>query len=291
MAYGVSDKEVARSTAEAQHVRQNLLGGSMKRETEFRSVLETAKPFLRYLDEAFELMELSTRGTHLLASQPALTEVLIKYHEGVSGEPDPTREEKLEESARLSALAAREIENGFPLLHAHALVGVWGALEAWIDDACVRWIICAPDLCDWGDRRLRVAPSELLEADEDHKAQVILAAVKSERISAQKLGVEQFESTLKVLGLGGHVPHRISEAIFQMQQIRHIYAHRAGIADATFVERCGNRLNCVAGERVAVSQSQMSEYAGAAVEYTHILHLRVEERLGNHVDWPDAFVE
>jgi len=253
----------------------------------FREVLSSGGHFLRYVEESGELVELSSRGTALLAKQPALIEALLNLNEYRAGEPDPDREQVLENAQRLANLAQREIERDFPLLHAHAIVGIWGALEAWIDEMCIRWIALFPEHCDWGDRRIRVSPNDLLEDDPQAKAFLLLAAIKTDRKAHEKLGVGQFESVMKPLGLDGPVPSPVSDSLFKMQQVRHVYAHRAGVADSVFVERCGTLLECAIGERVIVDGEQMSSFTAATVQYSHILHLRVEDILLGEAVWPD----
>jgi len=252
-----------------------------------REALEPANYFLRYVRESGELVELSMRGTFLLTQQPALTKAMLELDEYRAGELNPDREHVLQDASRLADLAQRELQRDFPLLNAHAIVGVWGALESWIGDMCCRWVGLFPDRCDWGNRRIKVSPDDLLSDDPGQKAQVLLATLKADLKADEKLGVNQFESMLRPLGLSGPVPKLISDALFRMQQIRHIYAHRAGIADAVFVERCHSLMDCAVGERVHVDGKQMSVLTSAAVQYSHILHLRVEDLLFGTAEWPD----
>lgn len=252
----------------------------------FKHVLEPAGFFLRYAEESRELIELSVRGTTLLVRQPTLTKALLDLSEYRAGEPDPERQAILDTAQRLADLATREIDRDFPLLHAHAIVGIWGALESWIDEMCCRWITLFPEHCDWGERRVKVSAADFLESAPNQRARLLLAAVKADRKVEEKLGVGQFESILGSLGLGGSVPTTISRSLLGMQQVRHIYAHRAGNADEAFIERCGELLDCTLGERVIVDSEAISNYVGAAIQYTHILHLRVEDVIFDSAEWP-----
>lgn len=255
----------------------------------FHEVLSPAAFFLAYLDEASELLELASRGIASLVKQPALTEALVNLAEYRAGGPDPLRDEKLQTANRLAELATREIEHDFPLLHAQTLVGIWGALEAWIEDLCWLWIARCPGRCEWNGRLIKVEVVDLLAGSIEQRAQTVLSSLKAERRAQDRVGVAQFESVLTRLGLGGHVPREYATALFRMQQTRHVYAHRGGMADETFVVRCGDFGDVAQGERVFVTRGDLELFMAAAIAYTHILHLRVEEVLLGHADWPAEF--
>ncbi|KIM15294.1 hypothetical protein QV65_24575 [Rhodococcus erythropolis] len=56
------------------------------------------------------------------------------------------------------------------------------------------------------------------------------------------------------------MPAKIKNAVFRAQQIRHVWAHRGGTADATFVARCPDRAGI--GDKLNMD----------ATEFLHLMH-------------------
>src|SRR5258706_11046873 len=107
-----------------------------------------AAPVQGFLDSwrsDFRLLHLSMRGIHVLTAMPGIFEALIPSS-------DPTEVEKLNsdlvEAKKEADFAENECKTGFPLLHAHALVGMWAALEAAIEYLIVATLINQPDRLD-----------------------------------------------------------------------------------------------------------------------------------------------
>lgn len=89
--------------------------------------------FREYVRDTHRLCLLSVRGVHAVQQSLELTQVLYKDPSSFTPEPGEV-EAAIKQARQLADLARQEIENDFALMNAHALVGVWGALEACIDD-------------------------------------------------------------------------------------------------------------------------------------------------------------
>src|SRR5690242_5096489 len=100
------------------------------------------EPFNRFIDYIYDVddvMQLAEVGIGRIQSFPKMVRDLFP---GIS-DSDAVRkadEEWLEEQDKFAQLAQSEIDLDFPLLHSHALVGVWGALEYLIEDLAVAWL-------------------------------------------------------------------------------------------------------------------------------------------------------
>jgi hypothetical protein len=105
-----------------------------------------AKPCFRFANYAFQvedLVTLTNRGINYLTSLPNTMEFVISigpHREQGMGESDLSR------AKEVARLAESEITKDFPLLHAHAVIGIWGALEAMIEDVAVSWMDHSPSV-------------------------------------------------------------------------------------------------------------------------------------------------
>ena len=145
------------------------------------------------------------------------------------------------------------------------------------DDYCVAILRGEPDLLD-AERLegIKVPITDLLSSDHEKPVRVYLALKqKLERSS----GVTKYEEILKCVGLSAQVPDDISNAVHESQQIRHIWAHRAGRADARFV-RAVPHLGFSTGDVVAISNQQARDYVQAVYVYGAVVLNRYRMRQG-----------
>ncbi|WP_328661550.1 hypothetical protein [Nocardia salmonicida] len=85
--------------------------------------------------------------------------------------------------------------------------------------------------------KLKLPIGVLLMPDAD---QVTAIATEFTRHTNADLGkgIGRFERLLEPVKLDGEVPREIKDAIYEAQQIRNVWAYRAGIADARFCDDC-----------------------------------------------------
>lgn len=148
------------------------------------------------------------------------------------------------------------------------IVATWSAFESSFDDFAKALIMERPDaLKDKEISRIKVPITQLF-ADGAQKAEVVLDGIKD--AVGKGAGISRCEEILKYLDLGGPVPKEIKDAIYHSQMIRHIWAHRVGIADAQFVQKA-NRLGFTEGELVSVDTKQLTNYLNAMLMYSMII--------------------
>jgi hypothetical protein len=104
---------------------------------------------------------------------------------------------------KLEDLAHQQVREGFPLLYAHSVVAIWGALEATIPSFVTQWLLCRPDALTkpiFEKIRVSVATYESLSQEEKMRY-VVDELLRSIQYQTQP-GVGRFEALLNPLGLG-----------------------------------------------------------------------------------------
>src|SRR5438046_5033638 len=97
-----------------------------------------------YASEELDLVSMSCVGIGQLRGAEAMAEAIFMA-EDVLGKTRGDRKQQLQGARKLTAFAEKEIERGFPLIHAHSLVGVWGALEVYVRDLITTWFLNVPE--------------------------------------------------------------------------------------------------------------------------------------------------
>lgn len=184
-----------------------------------------------------------------------------KKERGDADAPDDKLTEKLRQQL--------DPEREDPRRNGMTVVAIWSAFESSFDDFTKAVITERPEvLRDREDvAKIRVPVTQLF-ADGDEKADVILDALKD--VAAKGAGTRRCESILKYLDLSDRVPKPISDVVYQSQMVRHIWAHRVGIADAQFVKNAGG-LGFKEGDLVSVDMQHLIDYLSAVVMYAMIV--------------------
>jgi hypothetical protein len=232
--------------------------------------------YVSYLRDTHKLIVLATLGISRMERDAQLEESIVNYDLVVSGIKEPSEEQNLRiaEAKERAAFAKKEIEEGFPLLCAHSLVGLWGAFEAAVDDFLATWLEAHPaKLTDAESIRLRVSASDLLVPIEQDRIRLVLAELARSLSVEARIGTSRFEAMLSRVGLSGEVPETVRRQVFEMQQVRHIWAHRGGRPDEVFQNRCP-WMEPDPNGRITVDVERLNNYGAATVQYA----INVENR-------------
>ncbi|MFD6142259.1 hypothetical protein [Promicromonospora sp. NPDC060271] len=226
--------------------------------------------FMEYAADTFEAVGVAIRGAHVLVD----TADLMRHYRSAGAKVDPVDQELHD-----AAVPARDsIAGDFAILHGHALMGAWGALEACIDDVAIDWLTETEGACALSaTNTLKVSLGDYLALKGDARWPWLLDQIKRAQSSSLKSGVGQFETVLSAVGLGGGVDPHIRTAIHYTKAIRNVIAHKGGRVDARFVEACPD-LGLTEGERLSVTSKQflagltaMLAYSGAVYERSRVL--------------------
>ncbi|NEK59904.1 hypothetical protein GCU56_18780 [Geodermatophilus sabuli] len=187
---------------------------------------------------------------------------------------------RLEDAERSADVAEQEIERGFPLLHNHALMGLWGALEAMIDDVCVSWLDLHPErVTADGFPRIQVELNQFLALGALEQKRHVVEELKRKQGSAAKIGAGQFEAVLDAIGLGGPIDANVRSVLRIAKSYRNVVAHRGGTADARLLADCPD-LQLTLGEPVRVSDAQMQSIIFAMWWYAEEINRRRRQASG-----------
>lgn len=258
---------------------------------EFLPVYATGplRRFLDYYEESLRLLHLSMRGISGLRGMPGLLKLVPPWSqtvtmrdlaESVSDEKTKKAKRDLETAEARANFAEKESESGFPILHAHTLVGLWGGVEAAVEDMLVGILLNEPGVLESeAFCRVKVQLAEFHRLDAEERMRLLLAEIERHHGSATKLGVDAFEFVLEKFGLSGPVEPEIKKLLWEMHHVRNVLVHRAGLADRRLVENCP-WLNLKQGNLVRVNHSSLMQFGGALCKYV----LGLAYRLGTRYD-------
>ncbi|ORB46770.1 hypothetical protein BST43_26555 [Mycobacteroides saopaulense] len=186
-------------------------------------------------------------------------------------------EEEMSSGKWKASRADKEIEAGFPTLHAHALLGLWGAFERFIEDVFVAAIVDAPEILGGEMFAKLKLPLKVALSSGEERARGIMLEISRAAGSDSKTGINQFENILNYVGLSGVTPPNVRDAVFNAQQVRHVWAHRGGVADEQFVGRCPSRAKV--GDKLMIDIGEFGIYMhglhmyGILIMNRHLLNL------------------
>jgi len=203
------------------------------------------------------------------------------------GEPvEPSgKSPQLKEAEELASLAKTEIESDFRLLHGHSLVGVWGALEAMASDLVLAWLINVPEVRMRPQvAGIKVSLVEFERLSSEERMHKIVREL--DRASSSRAGIARFEDLLDTVMLSGSYDSALAQNIYEMQQIRNLFAHRRGVADMHFVTACP-QLGLSVGEPVPLSFEPWFACLMSSISYTWTVVNRVNRHFGaKEIDEP-----
>lgn len=238
---------------------------------------EAFTQFLDYSEDLNRILHLSTRGISMIRAVPKVVEVLAK----VKQDDDPsTVEERLEKAKEEAELAQREVDTDFPLLHAQAVVSLWGGLESLIRVFLSRWITNEPKALGANQiKKLRMQFGEYESLDREERAYYVIDLLERELQSPLKQGVMRFETILDVFGLSGQIDEDVKKNLFEMYHVRNIIVHRRGLADRKLLNACP-WLSLHVGDLVTIDRKCFRRYSNSVVSYIIELIVRVAVYFG-----------
>lgn len=228
----------------------------------------------QYLQDALDLVDLTYSGTNALNAVPDFVRILNEQRP----DRDPARvAADVAHAERTAALVTSARDTDFALLHAHTIMGVWGALEAGIEDLVVAWLTHNPEMLaasPLASQKVVASHFETLSRDERMRQ-----LVSDWRRGKRFVGVTAFENVLELVGLDGGVSELVRSNLRLMQQYRHLVAHRGGVADQRFVAVCAD-LGYAPGDQVRINREQMGNMLLACTVYAAEVDDRVLRALG-----------
>ena len=230
--------------------------------------LWSKEPLIRlatFTSQVADWIVVSIAGIKYLHGSPAMASELAAVITQSTHKPQIEVDDP--DAVKALAMAKAEVEADFPLLYNSAVVSLWGALEASIEDLLVAYLLTFPQAWEepqFSNVKVSLAKFHLLDAEE--RARLLLAELGVKLGVGQKKGVAGFEDQLNLIGASGPVPDSVSRALFEMQQMRNVIVHRLGIADRKVCSSCP-WLGLTPGESIKVNDDLASKYISAVMDY------------------------
>ena len=227
-----------------------------------------------YWHESSRLLHLSMQGILGLRRRPAILKMISDIDHTLGRTPDDNSAE-LEEATTVAGWAEKERDNGFPLLHAHTVVGLWGALEAAIEDMLVGILCEEPErLQKEPFSKVRISISDFEQLDKEQRMRLLFDELQRSTGGGQKYGADKFEGLLDRFGLSGPLDPEIKKDMREIHHVRNVIVHRASRADRRLVEGCP-WMGLHVGDLVTVSHEAFARYFVALEDYLGIITLRL----------------
>src|ERR1039457_5671193 len=240
-------------------------------------VSQVFKDFLDHQDRMMKVLDLSRSGIRSATVSPEIVEFLAR---GDGSEQEPTVVKKLQDARAMAEFAQREIDNDFPVLHAQAVVSLWGSLETLSLTVVADWIMNSPEILHqdpWRGLKVKVGEYETLDGEQ--KASHLASSIDQGLGGPLKSGVTRFESLLETVGLKGSVSDEVRRGLWELHQIRNGIVHKRGKADRKFCDACP-WLGLEPGTNISVTSEMYKSYYVTSHKYVVELICRAYESFG-----------
>ncbi|MDX1875544.1 hypothetical protein SBI67_25775 [Mycolicibacterium sp. 120266] len=166
----------------------------------------------------------------------------------------------------------RSVDTQFDTLFTLTLLASWGAFEAYVEDAAKAALRLRPELLSAPafDKAKRKA-ADLDTADETERFEFVIDRVVGaahDKLEAD--GGGKYEQQLALAGLDGAVPPNVALALMEGQQVRNVWAHNGGRADAKLLEQAPN-IDYEIGETVTITKAMLAKYLLVLNTYSTII--------------------
>jgi hypothetical protein len=219
------------------------------------------------LQEEGKYLHLTMRGLGQLQVLPTVLEALHKVDAEIESEAGGTAPSKLEAAKQDADWIAKEARAGFPILHAHAVVGIWSALEVLCEDFAIAWLRNLPEAWSVPEvAKLKIPIAKYQQLNESERPRLIVSELSRSLSTDLRKGVGKLNSLLVVFDLAPSVGPNVQRALHELCQVRNVIVHCGGLADEKLVEECP-WLGIRVGERVQVDHPVYGWYYRAARRY------------------------
>jgi hypothetical protein len=227
------------------------------------------KRFMEYINQERDLVVLSSASIEALKSQDAYSQTLEVAAASVS---------QAVTGSELVALAHAESNSDYRLFHGHSLVAIWGALETMVFDVVVAWLLNGPDATAHPKVAEMKVPFGLFE-ELSREERIYTVTSELDRQRGDRAGIQRFENVLDPVDLSGSYEGVLADNIYEMQQMRNVFAHRSGVADRRFADACPH-LGYGVGDLVMVGQNTWTDFIVTAMAYASVIARRMRAKLG-----------
>jgi hypothetical protein len=234
------------------------------------------EPFYRffdYLETERRLLYLAANGIRGLVGQEKIAEALHSVAH-LTETPEEEAQSRLETARQMAALAKTELDADFPLLHAHSLIGVWGALESLVGEVVRGWIRHRPSILKsdaFAGVKIPLADFHRMKTAD--RADYLAEAIRPQ--DGTQRGFQRLEGWLERIELCGPLDDALRRGLIESWEVRNVYAHRRGLADHKARDNCPwRKREWKLGQPIAVSHADYERHTMAIHDYVFELIVR-----------------
>jgi hypothetical protein len=219
------------------------------------------------LENEVNFLHLTMRGLAQLRLLPKVLGILQEVKalpEADGAAKEGRRRISLDDAEKDATWVTCELEQGFPLLHAHSVVGVWSALEVLCEDFAVAWLTNVPEAWSCPEvAKLRLPISLYNSLSPDERPRFVIKELARTLNADLRKGVGKLKSLLAVFGLAPAVGPNLQKSIHELYQVRNVIVHCGSRADQKFIDECP-WFGLAAGELVTIDHQVYGWYYRAA---------------------------
>ncbi len=239
-----------------------------------------------FIELAETVLTLSIRAIRDLEAKPRLVKMIAEIHR-MQGHPiDQIDSETLYANAVKDAgLARQEIAEDFQFLRGIAIISCWTAMEAFVDDLLVAWLMAEPACCAIPyiaeqENKLQNKDPGYAALVGEEKMAALYTGVKRRRSSNTQGGVSGFEDLFTIFGLKGAPDTHIVSDLFESQKMRNLIVHRASIVDRKFLTECPSfEARYKLGDKIIIRDVDHARYKKSMLEYLVNVGARIHQYL------------
>jgi len=234
--------------------------------------LDPIHRFVEYVVEERDLVELSRVSIEMLRTHDDQSP---RLHEAIDAL------DRVVLPSQILARAERESVRDHSLLHGHSLVAAWSAMETMTLDLVATWLLHRPEARNASgvvDIKLPYSTFEGLEPHE--RAEVVARELDAQR--GPRSGIKRFERLLRAVDLPDlETPNDsvLASNIYEMQQVRHVFAHKRGIADRDFFRACPH-LGYSPGSHIVIDRDTWARAIVTGLVYAEVVLTRIASAMG-----------
>lgn len=168
-----------------------------------------------------------------------------------------------------------EASNGFPYLYSQATISLYTNLEAAIRDLVQNFFWYETILKQIKQFQVvKISYNDFIKLTSEERIFFLFDFYENSVAAGLKYGIERFESLLRPIGLSGEIDKSISNAIYELGQVRNNLVHNNGVVDKRLIEACP-WLNLKIGERNSINVDKFENYRTNVMEYLMVVAKRV----------------
>jgi hypothetical protein len=172
------------------------------------------------------------------------------------------------------------IDRDHETLYVLCLLASWGAFESFVEETSKAALRAQPELLsNPAFERVTRRVAELDLTEDERRGRMIDNVVNGQRGKLDDDGNGKYEEQLGLADLDGPVPPDLARALMEAQQVRNVWAHHSGRADAKLIEEAPG-LGDDIGQLVKITKLMLAKYVLAQNTYATIILNRFRSKHG-----------